>query len=334
MDGGQIIYGLGAVKGVGQSVAEAIVSERQAQGPYRHLADFCLRLAAAKLSRRVLDILCRSGALDCLEVERACLVASIEKALLYAQQQQRDQSLGQTDMFSLTSTDTGLGPSDFEYVTVPAWRDRERLAGEKAVLGFYLSGHPMGAYSAELKQLGIVTLSQLELKPGNTLLLSGMVVAVRKILTKQGKRIAYVTLEDEGGTVDVAVFHEMLQQYQMILEVGKLLVVKGETVFDEFRQTVKLTCQGIRTLDQLRRQRAPKVVLRLQGAKLETVCLSRLQTVLAAHQGGTSRVVMDYVHALARVQLVLGVKWQVAVTEDLLDQLREMEFVEDVCLNY
>ncbi|HSH41769.1 MAG TPA: DNA polymerase III subunit alpha, partial [Arenicellales bacterium] len=146
-----VVYGLGAIKGVGQGAIESMIAEREASGPFADLFDFCRRVDLRKLNRRVLEALVRAGALDEIGSNRATLMARLPMALKLAEQHVRDADLGQNDLFG----GSGPAPVDkpLELVELPEWAEDERLTGEKETLGLYLSGHPICRYEAELAHM-------------------------------------------------------------------------------------------------------------------------------------------------------------------------------------
>ena len=148
-DKDEIIYGLGAIKGVGEAAIELIVEERDTNGAYTDLFDFCARLDLRKVNKRVLEAIIKSGAMDVFDVHRASLFASIVPATHAADQQSKNAQSGQDDMFAMFDDSPKM---DVDYVDTKPWREDVRLRSEKEALGYYLSGHPILRYAEELKQ--------------------------------------------------------------------------------------------------------------------------------------------------------------------------------------
>jgi len=147
LDEKTIVYGLGAIKGIGEAVIESITSAREQAGVFQDLFDFCQHFDSRKINRRALEALIRSGTMDSLGEHRAVLMASLDAALKTAEQHSRDLECGQTDLFGALKQQAQR-PS---YITVPPWSERQRLQGEKETLGCYFSGHPLDCYRQELK---------------------------------------------------------------------------------------------------------------------------------------------------------------------------------------
>ena len=145
-----IRYGMGAIKGVGESAVQAIIEERAAHGPYSGLPDMCRRVDLQRVNRRVFEALIRSGSLDRIGANRASLTAQLERSLHLGEQNSRAASVGQVDLFGLSAADE---------TPVPDWTEAERLAGERETLGLFLSGHPITPYLPDLKALGCARLA-------------------------------------------------------------------------------------------------------------------------------------------------------------------------------
>ena len=143
-----ITYGLGAIKGIGEVIINVLVAEREQGGVFKNLYDFCRRIDAHKLNRRVLTALIKAGALDVWGEQRAVLSASVEKALQVADQYWSNQQSGQSDLFMQSASANTV--SDFAYIQAKAWTDLRRLQAEKEALGWYVSGHPLDYHHKEL----------------------------------------------------------------------------------------------------------------------------------------------------------------------------------------
>ncbi|MFN3235280.1 MAG: DNA polymerase III subunit alpha, partial [Gammaproteobacteria bacterium] len=226
----EVIYGLAALKGVGQSAIEEILSVRE-QGPFENLFSLCERVDMKKVNRRVLEALIKSGALDSFNAERSQLFESIDKAIQLAEQAKRDQANKQTSLFAHVDTTSA---KTHEYVPVPPWSEELRLSGEKEVLGMYVTGHPLDRYR---KELDIITTSTIKaLQPANNQLVvvAGLVIALRTMNTKRGDRMAFMTLDDNAGSIEIAVFADSFAEYRDLLIKDQLLIVEGEVSVDDY----------------------------------------------------------------------------------------------------
>ena len=262
---GEIRYGLGAIKGVGEGAIEALTREREQGGPYRDLFDLCQRVDLHKLNRRVLESLIRSGAFDALGANRATLMAQLPEALQLAEQHSRNDAAGQNDMFGLaTAEKTPARP--LHIAKVPEWEEEERLRGEKETLGVYLTGHPIGRVAAELAALHATRLRDLTENGGalrrgsdRSVLIAGLVVSVRTRNANRGGRMAFVTLDDDSGRIEVRIFPEVYERYRPLIVEDAILLVHGTLGWDEFNQTTRLTVERVLELGRRRGPNTPAV---------------------------------------------------------------------------
>jgi DNA polymerase III subunit alpha len=243
--GATIRFGLAAIKNVGETAIESILTARAAGGRFDSLLDFCARVDLRLLNRRVIESLIKAGAFDSLGLTRAHLLAGLDAALESGQRRQRDRDEGQVSLFDLggpASTPTPATP------TLPEWETDQRLAYEKEVLGFYISGHPLARYRPLMEPLGITTTADLGAKSGGTrVTLVGQVAALKEIPTKSGDRMAFVTLEDMDGSVELTVFPTVFRTAGPLLRAREPLLVRGRV--DDADKGRVVLAEEIRRLD-------------------------------------------------------------------------------------
>jgi DNA polymerase-3 subunit alpha len=338
---GEIRYGLGAIKGVGEGAIGALVQERRQNGLYRDLFDLCQRVDLRKLNRRVLESLIRSGTLDDLGANRATLTAQLPDALQLAEQHSRNDAAGQNDMFGLaTGEKTPARP--LHLAKKPEWSQEERLRGEKETLGIYLSGHPIERIAEELTALGVTRLSHLAgsngaLRRGNdrSLLIAGLVVSVRTRNANRGGRMAFVTLDDGIGRLEIRIFPEVYERHRSLIVEDAILLAQGALSWDEFNQATRLNVEWILDWDEARAAYARRLLLRLDAVQCAAGVLPQLASILAEHRAnGRCPVWVEYLGPNARVELALGQNWQVKPSAALLKQLRELAGEDQVQLRY
>jgi DNA polymerase III subunit alpha len=340
-DAGEILYGLGAIKGAGEGAIEALVQERRQGGPYRDLFDLCQRVDLRKLNRRVLDALIRSGTFDALGPNRATLMAQLPEALQLAEQHSRNDAAGQNDLFGLaTAEKTPARPAPV--VALAEWDEAERLRGEKETLGVYLTGHPISRVAAELAALHTTRLRDLienggTLRRGNdrSVLIGGLVVSLRTRNANRGGRIAFVNLDDGSGRLEVRVFPEVYERHRALLVEDAIVLVQGALGWDEFNQTTRLNVERVLDLDGARAEYARRLWLRLTARQCEAGLPKQLASILAEHRAdGRCAVWVEYSGGGARVELAFGQSWRVKPSEALLERLRELIGPEGVELRY
>ncbi|MBS1222408.1 MAG: polymerase subunit alpha, partial [Proteobacteria bacterium] len=315
---GEIRYGLGAIKGAGEGAIEALAREREQGGPYLDLFDLCQRVDLHKLNRRVLESLIRSGAFDALGANRATLMAQLPEALQLAEQHSRNHAAGQNDMFGLAAAEkTPARP--LHIAKVPEWDEEERLRGEKETLGVYLTGHPISRVAAELAALHTTRLRDLAENGGalrrgsdRSVLIAGLVVSVRTRNANRGGRMAFVTLDDDSGRIEVRLFPEVYERHRPLMVEDAILLVHGTLGWDEFNQTTRLTVERVLSLDEARAEYARRLVLRMDARQCEAGVLQQLASVLAEHRAdGRCAVWVEYNGPGARVELAFGPNWRV-----------------------
>lgn len=321
-----IVYGLGAIKGVGESAIECITDERLKAGNYSDLFTFCQRLDLRKVNRRVLEALIKSGGFDQWQVERAVLQASLEKALKVAEKEHQNQSSGQFDLFSILEDDA----QEQDYVPSKPWSESLRLDGERDVLGFYLTGHPADQYRREFRDF-IVPISQLNPSIHKKALVCAQVVSLRKVITKRGKKLVILGLDDSTSRMDAVVFGEVFDQFTAPLASGDMLVIEGEVANDDFSGGVKLTTQQLYTIPAARIRFARCLELRLN--QNSAALLGNIQMLLKAHSGRCP-VQFAYSNEQAKAHLNLAPEWNIDPTDELLQRLINVLGEEQVHMNY
>lgn len=327
LDDKHIMYGLGAIKGMGLSAIESIVSARRQDGPFKDLYDFCQRIDLRKVNRRALEALIKSGCFDSLCSNRASCLASLNAALQHAEQALQNQTYGQHDLLSTHSTSVLL-----DYVEMPPWSEELRLANEKDTLGFYLTGHPVTRYLKELAHFTTCRIAELNLNQHQSIRAAGIITNVRTRRTKRGDRFGILTIDDGTAQIEAVCFAELFQKYRSVLQEDQMIVVEGEVNFDEFNNNLRLVSREIYTFEQAR-QRFAKY-LQIKFASGENLDLDDFKHLLTQHLGGSCPVVMHYICNNIQANIKLGKNWLVKPTEALLTLIKEQFRIEDVELMY
>ena len=330
VDARTIRYGLGAIKGTGESALGAILRAREgasSSGPFVDLFDFCRRIDKRTVNRRVIEALIRAGAFDSLDSHRAKLLASVGVALEAAEQAERNAM--QSGLFDDAGDGSGAGRT--HYVELVQWGERERLLNEKQALGFFLSGHPYHAYRAELAPFVKRSLAQLEAQR-EPALLAGIVVSTRTQMTRRGK-MAIVMLDDATAQLEVSVFNELFEAERAKIKEDELLLVEGKVMRDDFSGGLRVVADKLLTLGEARGRFAKMLHLAINGqANAE-----KLRTLLAPYRSpgnGACPVRLSYRNGEAEVELGLPDAWRVRLDDVLLASLNEWLSVENVNVVY
>ena len=319
---GRIVYGIGAIKGVGEGPIEAIIEARETQGAFKDLFDFCAKIDVKRVNKRVLEKLVLSGAMDNLGPHRAALMATLPEAIAAAGQHAKAESFGQSDMFGLLTTE----PEDVlqAFADVPQWPEKVWLEGEKDTLGLYLTGHPINQYADEIRYYTEGRL--VDLKPtGKDQMASavGLVLGVRVMTNKRGRRWAIVTLDDKSARIDVRFFPDMYEQFESVLETDKILLIKGQVSFDDFSGGNTITARDVMDIVQAREKNARALALNIDTQLLEPKKMSQMQSILQAFNGGSCPVQLAVTHPDAEVILACGARWYVTPEDQLLHDLKQ-----------
>ena len=334
---GEIVYGIGAIKGVGEAPVEAILEARAKGGPFKDLFDFCARVDLKRLNKRVTEKLIYAGALDQLGPEktqagRATLLASLKDAMRAADQHNKAEQLGQSDLFGLLA----IEPDEVEQAFIKATplTDNQWLDGEKDTLGLYLTGHPINQYRRELRHYTSGKL--VDLQPTNRDVLStaaGLVISARTLINKKGNRWGLITLDDKSARIDVRLFPEQFEMYQEMLQVNNILVISGQVSFDNFSGGITMTAREINTIAQAREKRIKAIKMTLNMVQIEAGFFDKLQKVLEPYKMGTCPIKVYYQRPDALAQLTLGIEWCVTPSDDLIHKLSLMA-AQDVELEF
>ncbi|MCY0966077.1 DNA polymerase III subunit alpha [Parathalassolituus penaei] len=323
-----IVYGLGAVKGVGEGPINAIIEARKAGGPFRDLFDFCQRVDIKKLNKRVMEALVRCGAFDRMEITapRSVLMASIEDAMKGAGQTAANEASGMFDLFGEVEAETASETDPYErHRSLRDWTLKERLQGEKDTLGLFVTGHPFDEYELEVRQLAPTRLVNLQesKKPQK---LAGLVVDMRLMKNKRGDNMCFVTLDDRSGRMEVALFSDIYEQVRHVVAKDKVLIVEAMISHDSYSGGLKATGRTAMEISQARLAFASGIRIQLDGERMDERFCQRLGKLLVPMEGGCP-VVIEYRNDSARCDIRLGDEWRVNPTDDQLQELR-FEFGE------
>lgn len=318
---GHIVYGIGAVKGVGEGPIEAILEARDRDGPFRDLFDFCNRVDIKKLNKRVMEKLILSGAMDRLGPHRAALMATLEEAMRAAEQHAKAQAVGQVDMFGVLTEE--IDDVKKAFANVPHWPDKVWLEGERETLGLYLTGHPINQYSSELRRYTSGRLCDLHPTSRDTVTTAaGLVIAARSMVTKRGNKMGIFTLDDRSGRLDVTLFSEALEKYEELMQKDRILVVSGQVSFDDFSGGLKMSARELLDINDARERFARAVRISLDEQRIDERFFPRLCEILEPARAGVCPVQVNYRRPGSRVRLTLGTEWRVTPTDQLIDDLR------------
>ncbi len=325
-----ILYGLGAIKGVGKSAVEAIATERAMHGGFRNLAEFCRRIDLEKVNRRAIEAMIKSGAMDEFGSTRRSLVNQLPAAVKSADQEARARAAGQNDMFGLVSA----APADVavETVELAEWSRRELLLNEKEALGLYLTGHPFDSVRGDAQCFVDGTLADISSEPQpmstgersfaqarRDVTVAGLIMDIRK----RGNRFT-VVLDDNSGRLEVSLFSEAFQQFRHLLEKDEIVVINGSLRYDDFNGAWQVNARNILHIDRVIETRAKSMILNLAPNGTGKALLTQLHDVLLPFRKGNCDVAVQYTGSSAAARLSLGPEWCVRPSRELRDKLADL----------
>ena len=349
-DAGRIIYGLGAIKGLGEGPIESIIAARNEGGPFKDLFDFCARVDPRKVNKRALEAIIRSGAADNLgptcntphhniDHDRAVMFAAMGEAVKTAEQAMANTNAGMMDLFGavIASDDSNIDVySDFRRVRT--WTMKERLNAEKETLGLYLTGHPIDEYESELSHLVTSRIANLKPEKGAQTI-AGLVISQRIVRTKRGDNMAILTIDDRTGRMDVTLFAETFNNSRDVLSKDSLLVIGGQVRYDDFSGMLKMSADNLRLLSDVRQEKVRELWLELESGALPASFSRELGEMLdpyrqSPQQEARCAIVIDYSRSDARAQLRFDNQWNVRPEDELLQRLRDNYGTNKVKLVY
>jgi len=332
-DDGQIVYGLGAIKGLGEGPIESIV-EAAKDGPFQDIFDFCRRVDLKKVNKRAMEALIRAGAMDKLGAGRAQLMASIDKAVQQADQQSRNDAAGMMDMFGEMLESSGEGEDPYaDVANVREWPEKERLKGEKDTLGIYLTGHPFDEYEREVRRF--VRNSIADLKPNKSpQRVAGLVVAQRTMKTRTGSTMCFITLDDRSARIEATLFSEAFFENRELLQSDQVIVVEGQVSHDDYSGQMKMRVSSVMDVATARQQFSRGIRLALHADQLQNGLLDKLDDTLRPFRNEGSPVWIEYSSAEARTRIELGESWRVQPDDNLLFELKHLVGEKSVELVY
>lgn len=320
-----IRYGLGAIKGVGESVVENIVSVRKENGLFRELFDFCKRVDLRKCNRRVLEALIKAGALDQPRISRNVLLSSLETALKSAEQHNIQHILNQNDFFSGTPLEEKKVSEELPYViNVESWSLEEKLSAEKEVLGLYLSGHPFDSFRAILSNFTKPLRDIKTTGKGQKVKVAGLIHELR-IKNSQAGKIGFVTIDDQTGQLEIKLYGETFENSKMFLQKDQVLIAEGEIIENGYTGQLAMIALQVWDIASAQQNNAKRLILRIKKQNDISNFIKNLAIILQPHcQMGCPISIQYQNDDNIFAELHLGQQWQVRPSAQLLTDLQNL----------
>lgn len=320
--GNSIRFGLGAVKGVGSAALESIIEER-AKGEYTSLQDFCEKVDLRKVNKKVVEALIRCGAFDSLKARRSQLMAVLEESMEIGQKVQREREQGQESLFGTAEIVNHKGNGYGKLPDIDEWPENVLLGFEKEALGFYITGHPLARHSAAIKRFATCDTAGLHERPDKSeVKVCGIVAGLKELTTKKGDRMAFVTLEDLSGFVEMVVFPETYQAAMELLKSEEPLLVSG--TLDVGEESCKLLATEVLPLREVKERLTKKVHFRLTTPGLSEGQLTALKDIIDRHRGSCD--VLLHLVIPNRSETVIGLpeSQKVAASDEIMDAAEKL----------
>lgn len=344
---GKIRFGLGAIKGVGEGAVEAIIEARNA-GPFKSLFDFCERVDSRRVNKKTLEALVKAGAFDFEKRPRKQLFETLDRAVDGGAATQRDKASGQESLFGLLGgSASSPTPIASDYVKTEEWSEKERLSFEKESIGFYVSGHPLDQYQKELRRYARPVTSIQRARKDEKIAVAGVVAALRERPTKTGKRMAWVTLEDLSGSVELVCFPGKdgnrsvmgrdgkwtkggpkpgFEQWEPLLKSDDPILVTGTVQInnrDEENPVAELIVDDVQSLKEVREKRVKRLELRLHVDMATDERLMKLAEIAKKFAGATPIAVSVLMPGEAEA-LIGNTALKVQVSDELLEAVNRL----------
>ncbi len=333
-DDGQIIYGLGAIKGVGEAAIESIIQQRDSEGVYTSHEDLARRIDTRKANRRVQDALIKSGALDCFNDNRASLMSELSGVLQIAEQHNKSASAGQNDLFGLSIVESPQQQT--RKPAIEPWSEHERLKAEKITLGLYLTGHPFDSVREEMSCVTsgkLLTLHEMELNTssggqyrrakGKPVTAAGLVLEVRTRPTKSGAKIATVILDDGSARIEAVAYSEVFDNFSEQLVNEQIVVIIGAISFDDFAGQNRITIESVLTVEQARERFSKDLLIDIHHNDMQGLSVDTLRQLLNPYKGGNCPVRIKVALQGASSAFKLADEWNVVPHDLLLEELKK-----------
>jgi len=324
---GAIRFGLAAVKNVGIKAVESVIEEREAEGPFRDLLDFCKRVDGSKVNRRVLESLIQCGAFDFTGIERSRLFASIDDAIRFSGP---SQDPNQLNMFSSLTVGGGEVPGLPELPDLEEWDEREKLRKEKESLGFYITGHPLDRFKVEVERFATCKIQDLSTHHDRaSVRVAGVIENLRIKRTKRGEKMAMLSLEDQTGSLEVIVFPDVFNRCSPLLKSDEPLLVTGTAEVDE--NAVKVISQEIHSLDKVRQSAIRTLELSLPREVITKDNLEELKDIFFRYPGESSVLFRVAAGRGEEFLIAAHFRYRVSPCDEMIKQVETLTGQKVIC---
>jgi len=323
----QIRFGLGAIKNVGNNAIESIIRSREESGTFTNLYEFCERIDSRQVNKKVMESLIQSGAMDSLDGHRAQKMQALENAMNFAQSAHADKLKGQTSIFD----DVEEGAS-VQYPILPmvaAWNNSHQLTLEKEILGFYVSGHPLNKFEKEVKAFSTMSLDATEgIKDGQPVRICGIITECKNIHDRKNKPMAFVTVENFQGSIEVIVFSSIYDKCKEYLLADQIVAISGRASKREEEPT-KILCEDVTSLEKAGETFGKNLYLSMSAIGVDDPLLNEVSAILKNYPGSCN-LYINLNTSDDEMKVIKSKKVKVSPSAELLAKLKELLGQENV----
>jgi DNA polymerase-3 subunit alpha len=317
-----IRFGLAAIKNVGVNAVETIVKVRTEKGKFTSLFDFCKKVDLHTVNKKTIEGLVLSGAFDSITKNRAQLFKSVEQMITAAATAQEHEIRGQESLFGGDTRSSSVMHLEPQLPNLPMWTESEKLANEKAVLGFYVSGHPLLKYEREINAFASVHLGDVEGMKNGEVKAGGIITSIKKKIDKKGNTMAFITIEDFTGKAECVVFSSIYKKCEELIREESMILVKGKGEVNG--EVIKIIADEIMAMDTVRERYAKKIYFLLNADDIPDGTLEKFRELLESSKGNCSCFFNVVGKAFARQQVFVSKKYSVNPTTEFIESAKEI----------
>ena len=322
-----ICYGLGAIKGMGESFTNCLVENRNEKGKFVDLLDLANRLSKYKINRKILECLIKSGAVDDIVPCRNTAYCSIDNILTQACQMNKDSELGQISLFDQLQEQKTI---EFKYKSVTAWSNIEKLREERSVLGLYLSGHPLTSLRVVLNDAKALKIASL--KENSKVFIAGLVTSCRVIQGKRGQSMAFVNIEDETSSIDAALFGDTYHSFRSFLIKDQIVVLRGLISVDSFNNNLRLQVEWMQSFEDFLSEKVKNCYVYFENVSSNLI--DNIKKVVTEAEAGCCNIIMCYESDNKKTKIQAGKDYSIIIDETVLTKLQNIDGVTNTRLEF
>jgi DNA polymerase-3 subunit alpha len=316
-------FGLAAVKNVGGSAVDSIVAEREKNGVFRDIFDFCQRVDLRRVNKRVLESLIKCGAFDFTGAHRSQTMAALNEAIEMAQLRQRERASKQVSLFGANGGSMGTGGKHSQLPDIEEWHENQLLSFEKETLGFYITSHPLARYEEDIRLFTSEDTGNLaQSENGREVKVCGVVTTFKEITTRKGERMAFATLEDLKGVIEVIIFPDVFLSSLPYLKGDEPILLRG--TLDKGEDTPKIKATGVMPLSKIREGSFSRVHINLTTPGLTGDLLERLKSLLLRERGRCRVFLHMVIPNCSETVISLPEQFNVAPSDSITRQVEEI----------